>query len=262
MQGRKLNNDDLEVWEIDSWEECLYSDDLLGQLRSHFKSWGVHHTDNPQELSQEELAAVVNDLVFSNWDSFQKFHAPEFKHPDIRDMYVRVGVFSKDLPDPKKGQSMLAGTLGDELFAFLAEDEQYSAPAERKAGQPAYLRTSVDESGKTIIYDWMDVNGKWAPYSAIRFDSNHDMPYNWTFGLAYRRHGIAWARACDEWNSRLCVYLCRRDIWAATNDQFFHSGSPSAIYIARNESFWDPGEEIEKEYTPAHFVKAPSIRDT
>lgn len=111
---------------------------------------------------------------------------------------------------------MFAGTLEDELFTFLAEDEQYSVPAERKEGQIAYLRTSVDPSVNTIIYHWTDVNGEWAPYDAIEFDSTQGMPYRWTFAMAYRRHDIAWAQACDDWNSRLCVYLCRCDIQAAT----------------------------------------------
>lgn len=93
---------------------------------------------------------------------------------------------------------MLASTWEHELFAFLSKDEQYNAPKERRAGQPAYLRTSVDASGNTVVYDWMDVNGEWAPYSTIRFDSGQDVPYSWTFGLAHRRHDIAWAQACDD----------------------------------------------------------------
>lgn len=51
--------------------------------------------DNPQKLSEEELADAVDDMVFANWNSFQKFEAPDFRQPNIKDIYVRVGVFSK-----------------------------------------------------------------------------------------------------------------------------------------------------------------------
>lgn len=95
MQGCEYNGDP-EIWELDNFEECVEKDnDLPDQLRSHFESWAERHMDDPPRLSKDELAEVVDDLVFSGWNSFQKFEAPEFKYPNLREMYVRVGVFSK-----------------------------------------------------------------------------------------------------------------------------------------------------------------------
>ncbi|KAI0167664.1 hypothetical protein BJ166DRAFT_520383 [Pestalotiopsis sp. NC0098] len=243
MQG--CHDGERDLTDFGSFQECeSWSADLPPLFRNFFESWGQHHMENPQRLSEKQLQEAVDDMVFGDWTSAYNFYAPEFEYPPIINTCVKVGKFNKDLPDPKKGQQMLVGTLEDKLFAYLAEDEHYSAPTERKAGQPAWLRTRPDGSGNTIIYDWVDDNGEWAPHSAIEFDSGEDMPFDYDFDLAYKTFDFEWSKACDEWNSSLCVYLCRKAIWDATN-----------------RTFLCPMQEHSKNYTSQHFVKAPSIRN-
>lgn len=95
MQGCGWDTDP-EYLELENFGDCLEIDDHLpGRLRRHFRLWGEHHMDNPKKLSEYELEDVVNDMVFANWSSFQKFDAPEFKYPNIKDIYIKVGVFNK-----------------------------------------------------------------------------------------------------------------------------------------------------------------------
>lgn len=50
---------------------------------------------DPAELNEAELQEFVDDQVFSGWNGDTKIIEPEMEWPRLKDIYVRVGVFSK-----------------------------------------------------------------------------------------------------------------------------------------------------------------------
>lgn len=129
-----------------------------------------------------------------------------------------------------------------EVLAYLGLEKKYKPPANRKAGQTAYLRTRLDKSGLSVIWDWLDSKGKWVPYSYIDFNTPNGQPDRKIIAHAYRQANKAWFKAYDDWNYRLSVYLSRKAIW---DDCHVHA--------------WSPRREEQPAYTADHFLKTPQI---
>lgn len=129
-----------------------------------------------------------------------------------------------------------------EVLAYLGLEKKYKPSANRKAGQTAYLRTRLDPSGLSVIWDWLDSKGKWVPYSYIDFNTPNGQPDRKIIAHAYRQADKAWFKAYDDWNYRLSVYLSRKAIW---DDCHVHA--------------WSPRREEQPAYTADHFLKAPQI---
>ncbi|ETS84840.1 hypothetical protein PFICI_02865 [Pestalotiopsis fici W106-1] len=159
--------------------------------------------ENPKDLTPRQLERAVDDRVFDSWDGSDRIVGPKTKSPKLSELYLHVGVFKKDLPDPGINRGMFDTDIISEVLAYLGLAKKYDPPACRKAGEKAYVRARLDKPGDAIILDWLDVKGKWAPYNYIDFETFNNKPDPNTVAKAYRKADTAWARACDEWNAEL-----------------------------------------------------------
>ncbi|KAI0173890.1 hypothetical protein BJ166DRAFT_574256 [Pestalotiopsis sp. NC0098] len=231
------------VYEIDGPIARQYSDlddAVKREVREYYQTWAQHHLEDPAEFNEAELQELVDDQVFSGWNGDTKIMEPEMEWPRLKDIYVRVGIFSKDLPDPKRSRSLLETNFVYEILVFLGLKDSYVPSPARRARQAAFLRTRLDKSSDAIAYDWLDVDGKYVPYTYIDFQTADNKPQRETIVQAYQRADNAWVKACDRWNAKLCVYLCRRKIWDACH-----------------RLAWNPIREKQVAHRVNNFVQGP-----
>ncbi|KAK6221616.1 hypothetical protein LQW54_001388 [Pestalotiopsis sp. IQ-011] len=155
---------------ITSFHEC--DDKAKTELRRFFTLWPKHHVESPKAITEEKLKEIVDRLVFDVefWDSSLPPVTPKFEKPKFNTNTVRIGVFSKDLPDPKKVESMFDHEQWDELLlVFLRDAPRYKVRRVRKTGQPAVLRTRLDKIGQKIVFEYFDTEGRYAPANYIDF---------------------------------------------------------------------------------------------
>ncbi|KAI0167654.1 hypothetical protein BJ166DRAFT_610424 [Pestalotiopsis sp. NC0098] len=228
---------------IRSFDECSY--DIKPQLRESFASWAKVWDESTEVMTDDKLEDAVDQFVFDNWDSTLPPVAPKFERPKFHTNTIRIGKFSKDLPDPKKARSMFDDEPWDELLlTLLGKAPPYKVPRVRKAGQPALLGACLDKIKQSIVFDYVDSEGKYAPATYIDFMTGPDnQPNDELVVKALFYADGALCNAYDQWNRDLCVYLCRRLLF-----NYCHSKP------------WDPFLELEKRYwDKSHFLRAPSI---
>lgn len=86
------------VYEIDGPIARQYSDlddAVKREVREYYQTWAQHHLEDPAEFNEAELQELVDDQVFSGWNGDTKIMEPEMEWPRLKDIYVRVGIFSK-----------------------------------------------------------------------------------------------------------------------------------------------------------------------
>lgn len=102
------------------------------------------------------------------------------------------------------------------LLTLLGQAPRYKVPRARKAGQPAVLRTRLDKIGLTIVFEYFDTEGRYAPANYIDFRTGPDnKPDNDMVAKAIVLADGTLSKAYDQWNHDLCVYLCRRMLFDA-----------------------------------------------
>ncbi|ETS83568.1 hypothetical protein PFICI_05444 [Pestalotiopsis fici W106-1] len=164
------------------------------QMRDYLTTWGRHHMQNMGPISLRKLEEVVDELIFDAWTGGDKITEPKMDWPKITEIYVAVGIFKKDLPDPNRARSLFETDYLAELLTYLGLRERYTPHESRKAGKTACVRARLDKSQDAVILDWLDVRGKWVPYTYIDFQTPDNKPSNAIIAQACRqstqRNGI------------------------------------------------------------------------
>ncbi|KAF7535214.1 hypothetical protein G7054_g5573 [Neopestalotiopsis clavispora] len=225
---------------ITSFDEC--SPEMIQAIRSYFRLWGEHHMKNPEPLTDAQLEELVDRMVFSTWGSDERVDEPVFKVPQIQDSYVRVGIFTDDLPARKTTATMISEGFEDNqvIGPFKRYYDEHPL-RERRAGQPAFMRAKMDSLEEAIVHEFFDKKGAPAPRSYIKFGTGDHRLSDSKRCQAYQAADAAWATVCDTWNSQLCVYLCRKKI------------QDLSLASARAQ------EKNFRYYTVENFVRAPNI---
>lgn len=212
---------------ISSFDEC--SDQVKLQLRGFFACWAKVWDESTEIMTDDELEDAVDRFVFDIWDSTLPPVAPKFERPKFNTNTIKIGVFSKvtsavdssetclltkkqDLPDPKKAESMFDDEPWEDLLlALLGRAPPSKVPRTRKAGQPALLRARLDKIKQSIVMEFVDQEGRYAPAAYIDFKTGPDnQPDDKLVVKAFFHADRALCKAYDQWNHDLCVYLCRR----------------------------------------------------
>ncbi|ETS76242.1 hypothetical protein PFICI_11629 [Pestalotiopsis fici W106-1] len=225
---------------ITTFDKC--SPEMIRAIRSYFQQWGKHHMTKPDMLRDWKLEEHVDNMVFKTWASDEPILTPVFRLPVIQDSYVRVGVFKETLPSHGTTVTIIAAGLENDVVGYSGRYRDPNPPPERRVGQPAFLRAKMDSLQQSIVHEFFDKQGKPVPVSFIDFGTENNMPSEAKLCQAYKTADTAWAKACDTWNSQLCVYLCRRKIFDLSH-----------TYP------WNPANDGQRSYSEDNFIVAPRI---